>query len=173
MPNVTNSCHGDCNPFSLGSLCLSVMFLIHLNFAKTVFSTDVTVTHLDIPVAFARVAPYWRWTISYCSLFLFAATCVWTLFVNTNVANGVARRETTLDACQLACVNTPLCIGIDTDYNTLANFCWLTVLPAASGPLTSFANVNHYTLTRTTGCPFAGWLFFVQSFDQFLRQRRV
>jgi len=73
-----------------------------------------------------------------------------------NVAGGVPRRELTTVDCQRACIQTIFCVGIDIDPSPSSAFCWLTVLPAAGGPLQSFEGVTHYVLRRDEGCPFAG-----------------
>jgi len=84
------------------------------------------------------------------------AVCTWTSFPNMNVKLGVPRRDTTVPDCQLACINTMYCNGIDIDLNPGATYCWLTVLPKASGPIQQYSGVTHYTLFRNVGCPYRG-----------------
>jgi len=82
--------------------------------------------------------------------------CAWVWFANTNVAGGVPQRVQTVTACQQACINTEYCIGIDIDSNRGSTYCWLTILPAASGPMQPFNGVTHYVLTRQVGCRYYG-----------------
>ena len=92
---------------------------------------------------------------------LWIGACEWQAFVNTNVANGVPRRDLMLSQCQTACVNTIYCVGIDFDPNPSNAMCWLTILPAAAGPMQPSSGVTHYVLTRNDGCPYWGEFTFV------------
>jgi len=82
--------------------------------------------------------------------------CAWAAFDNTNVAGGVAQRDQTIEDCQRTCINTIYCVGIDIDPNPQSSYCWLTILPDASGPMQPFNGVTHYILTRQAGCPYEG-----------------
>jgi hypothetical protein len=85
-------------------------------------------------------------------------SCVWTPFPNANAPGGVASRAADLATCQETCIATEYCIGIDIDQNSNDVYCWLTIVPQATGAMSPFANVIHYALTRNFGCPQYGEL---------------
>ena len=94
--------------------------------------------------------------------------CTWTVYWNTNAPGGYPRRDLDLASCQQACITTAYCIGIDIDRNPGANLCWLTVVPQATGALSPFTNVEHYTLKRNYGCPLYGVFLVVDCFLRYI-----
>ena len=88
--------------------------------------------------------------------------CVWEEYENTNVAGSVPQRDLTVGECQMSCINTLYCVGIDVDTNPQSTFCWLSILPEAGGPMQPFNGVTHYVLTRNVGCPYMGESVFVR-----------
>ena len=71
---------------------------------------------------------------------------------HTNVLGGVRGSVETLSECMDACVENVDCIGIDWNYASEADRCWLTVDGSRRWRIGIAPHIMHFNLTRDVSC---------------------